>query len=113
MVPITMDLEGREGADVVLISRSIVPVEESWESLSWSWSWFVILGSLMSSLREVLRRFFAGVTVAVAVAGERHGRSRRRASILVIGLEQRIKSKGSRDCWVDVVQGKAGNRYSR
>ena len=83
MVPITMDLEGRAGADVVL-SRSIVVVEP-WESLSW---FVMMVGSLRSSLREVLRRFLVGIMVAleVAVVGERQGRSRRRVSILVIGF---------------------------
>lgn len=86
----TIDLEGREKAETGG-SRSVVVVE-SWESLSLSW--FVLVstgwrGSTTSFLREVLRRFLMGVEVAleVAVVGERQGRSRRRASIFVMGFQ--------------------------
>ncbi|KAK8512324.1 hypothetical protein V6N12_032046 [Hibiscus sabdariffa] len=94
MVPITMDLEGREAEEETGKggSRSVVVVE-SWESLSWFAS-VTESSSGWSSLREVLRRFLMGVVVVEEeeeeVAGVRQGRSRRRASILAMGFLEEI-----------------------
>lgn len=72
MVPMAIVLEGRGGAAVVGV------VGESWE-------WGFVGESIMSSRREVLRRFLVVGGEGVGAAGEKQGRIyRRRMSILVM-----------------------------
>lgn len=99
MVPMTIDLEGRDGAmDPVMLSSGEMESSSSWFDESWSRflesslrvTATVVVAvevSLRSSLKEVLRRFLMGVVwlVATAAEGKMQGRkNRRRASTLVM-----------------------------